>query len=149
VNQTGRKQATDIKRRMIAACRDAALRVQGAKFYLLPDGANRFVQVDAVTPDGPCQKSVIGIRTVVHIDGEWSGCVSIGCIAAQDNLDIKPWDSPILEGRECVLIDDLVKELRETVEERDQVVAARRLGIDGPYIFDLTLWATPSDTANG
>ena len=40
----------------------------------------------------------------------------------------------------------LADALTKTAEEQEQVVAAMKLGIDGPYAFEDSRWETPSET---
>lgn len=42
-------------------------------------------------------------------------------------------------------LEGLAEALKRTAEEQEQVVAAMKLGIGGPYRFDDTRWETPSD----
>jgi hypothetical protein len=39
----------------------------------------------------------------------------------------------------------LAEAVAKTVEEQDQVVAALKMGVAGPYIFAETSWDKPSD----
>lgn len=52
-------------------------------------------------------------------------------------------NEPFLRGRSQVPFNDLVAELQETLNEREQVIAAMRMGIDGPYRFERTVWCRP------
>ena len=49
-------------------------------------------------------------------------------------------NSPWMRGRDRVPFEQLIEQLRETLEEREQVIAAAKLGIVGPYRFDRTVW---------
>jgi hypothetical protein len=149
MSQAGRKKADEIKKRIIAACQEAGLAVQGAKYYLRREYGDRFVQVSAASPDGPCCKSAIDVRTAVGLDGDWPGVVDIASFAADDSPDANQWGQPVfvMRSREHVPLRGLVAELRKTVEERAQVVAAIRLGIEGPYAFEHARWEAPPDAA--
>ena len=88
---------------------------------------------------------MIGILAVIHISGSWSGTVDVRCAAAGDDTDPNFWDIPIMRGRDAVPLSELAEHLRKTVEEREQVVAARELGVEGPYTFGDVRWEKPSD----
>lgn len=139
---TGRQKAGEIKRRIIRACEEAGLTVQAAKFYLRREHDDRIVQVTAVSPDGPLQRSVIDIRTVFADESDRSGVVEIACYASEDNpgLTASRQTGFILRGREHVPLSDLAVELRKTVEEREQVLAAHKMGVEGPYRFGKVCW---------
>jgi len=44
-----------------------------------------------------------------------------------------------------VPFEDLARQLRDTLEEREQVMAALNLGIEGPYTFRRARWEHPLD----
>ena len=50
-----------------------------------------------------------------------------------------------MRGRNDVPLEELVEHLHKTLEEREQVVAARKMGVDGPYAFEESRWEKPSD----
>ena len=147
MTEPGRTKAADIKRRIMTACQKAGLTVQGGKFYHRPSRGDRVVQVGAVTPEGPCRTGVIDMWTLVQDNGEWSGCIDIAC-GVDDGGARAGSDAPlIMLGRELVPLDCLVEELRNTVAEREQVAAALRLGVEGPYVFRRSRWETPPEIA--
>jgi len=80
--------------------------------------------------------------TIVPVSGSWLGTVDIKCSAER-----KPnmWEVPTLRGRHAVPLNQLVEQLQATIEEREQVVAAIRMGVDGPYRFEQTRWEKPGD----
>jgi hypothetical protein len=45
-----------------------------------------------------------------------------------------------MKGREQVQLGELVSELQETLQEREQVVAAVKMGVSGPYNFTRSVW---------
>lgn len=132
--RAGREPAEDVKKRMVAACKQAGLTVQSAWMRLQKEYGYRLIRVDAITPGGRCRKSVIGLSAVVGIDGSVSD-VNIGCAAGIDGCDDHRMDIPIMYGREAVPLDDLVDHLKRTAEEREQVAASRMNGVSGPYVF--------------
>jgi hypothetical protein len=50
-----------------------------------------------------------------------------------------------MRGRHEVPLNQLVEQLWATVEEREQVVAAMRMGVDGPYRFENAWWERPGN----
>lgn len=142
MNGTGRQQAGEIKRHIIEACERAGLVVQAAKFYLRRECDDRIVQVAAVSTRGPYQKCVIDIRTAVANDSGWSGFLDVACLASTDFQGLAAACQPafIMRGREYVPLHTLSAELRKTVEEREQVLAAFSLGVEGPYTFGRIRW---------
>ena len=107
------------------------------------DQAARIVQVDAYAPNGRFQTSILGITTVVKTNGEWPETVEVRCAAAEDELAANIWNIPVMRGRDAVPMPILTEELVKTLEEREQVVAARKIGIDGPYTFEQSTWVSP------
>jgi hypothetical protein len=88
---------------------------------------------------------MVTILTTVAVGGEWSGEVDVRCSAGENESVVKFWDIPVMQGRNTVPMEDLPRQLCETVEEREQVVAAIRLGVSGPYTFSQTRWQKPGD----
>ena len=107
------------------------------------DRRTRIVQVDAYAPGGRFQTSILGITAHVRTTGDWPNTVEIRCAAAEDDLAANVWNVPVLRGRDAVPISNLKKQLAETLVEREKVVAARKMGIDGPYIFEGATWLVP------
>ena len=132
--------AGGVEKRMMAACRRAGLRIQAARTWLRPQHKDRLIEVDAATSEGCCRKAVIGMSTTVSFDGRRSDHVTIATQAAVDDLDDDRWDMPVMRGREAVPLDNLTDQLLATIQEREQVAAARRRGIKGPYDFAETRW---------
>ena len=50
-----------------------------------------------------------------------------------------------MRGLHEVPLSRLVDELRTTVEEREQMVAGMKMGVEGPYRFGDASWEEPSD----
>jgi hypothetical protein len=141
MSRAGREPAEDIKRRIVAACQEVGLTIKSARMYLCDDHT-RIIYVYALTPDDPHPPPVIQIMALVHVSGSWSGKVDIKCSAEkQPNM----WAVPTMRGRHEVPLNQLVGQLQATVEEREQVVAAIRMGVDGPYRFKHARWERPGD----
>ncbi len=84
--------------------------------------------------------------TAVTLKGDWSRLLDIKCAACEEDPDPpRVWDVPVMRGREAVPLEELVEALKKTAEEHGQVVAAMKLSIDGPYIFDDTSWEKSPD----
>jgi len=105
--------------------------------------SSRIVQVDAYAPDERFRTSIFSITTVVKTNGAWPDTVEVRCAAAEDDLAANVWNIPVLRGRDAVPVPSLAEELAKTLAEREQVVAARKMGIDGPYIFEGSTWIIP------
>jgi hypothetical protein len=144
MRRAGREHAEDVKRRIVTACQEVGLTVQSARMYLCDDDI-RIIFVYALTTEGSCQQSSIEIITDVHMSGNWSGKVRIRTAAAEDDLDPNMWDIPVVRGRDAVPLNGLIDQLKATVEEREQVVAAMKMGIDGPYGFQDAVWEKPGN----
>lgn len=143
MNRAGREPAEDVKRRIVSSCRAAGLEIRSAWMRLQRDRRGRIVQVDAFAPGGRFQTSILGITALVSATGDWPITVEIRCAAAEDDIATNVWNVPVLRGRDTVPISNLEEQLAETLVEREQVVAARKMGIDGPYIFEGSTWMVP------
>jgi hypothetical protein len=64
--------------------------------------------------------------------------VQIFCCGSED--DPLAMRGPWMKGREQVQLGELVSELQETLQEREQVVAAVKMGVPGPYNFTRSVW---------
>jgi hypothetical protein len=145
MNRAGREPAEDVKRRIVAACKMAGLDVATARMYLRKHQGERIILVAASPPEWLHDHPMVTIMTSVAMSGEWSWEVDIRCSAAEGDPVINFWDIPVMQGRSMVPLEELVGQLRETVAEREQVVAAVRLGVAGPYSFRRSRWEKPGD----
>ncbi|MHC4477475.1 MAG: hypothetical protein ACYTF1_16830 [Planctomycetota bacterium] len=143
--RAGREPAEDVKKRIVAVCQEAGLKVLSARMYLRHDQNNRVILVCASSPDNPFEKVSINIMTVVTLAGNWSGRLDIRCAACDIKSDANFWDIPMMQGRNSVPLEESVEALSKTMEEQEQVIAAMKLGIDDPYRFEKTTWQSPSD----
>ena len=143
--RAGREPAEDVKRRIVAACKQAGLKVLSARMYLRHDQGDRVIHVCASSPDRPYDQVSVDIMTIVTLNGNWGGKLDIRCAACEIKSDVNFWDIPMMRGRNSVPLEELVEAIKKTVEEQEQVVAAMKMGIDGPYTFDDTRWDKPSD----
>ena len=145
MKRAGREPAEDVKRRITAACGDAGLTVLSARMYLRHDQNDRVIVIQAGIKERPYEQFSITILTIVTVAGDWSGKLDIRCAASTGDPCV--WDIPMMRGRGAVPQEDLVEALRKTVEEQGQVVAAMKMGVEGPYRFAESRWEKPSDTA--
>lgn len=145
MNRAGREPAEDVKRRIVAACTETGLEISTARMYLRKHQSDRVILVAASPNDWPFDRPMITILTTVSVSGDWSCDVDIRCSASEADSLMGFWDTPVMRGRNSVPIEHLIDQLRKTIEEREQVVAALRLGVTGPYTFQQTRWENPSD----
>lgn len=167
MSRAGREPAEDIKRRLVHICRQAGLKVTTARMYLRRDQGDRLVligatknslhqmSVDDLLEDADSQSNrtptkcddrwIVSIITSVSTCGEWSGEVDIRCSIAPEDLLTQSRSALVMRGRGSVPFEDLARQLRETLEEREQVMAALNLGVEGPYTFRRARWEDPLD----
>lgn len=88
--------------------------------------------------------ATISLLTFVGLNGDWSGSVDIRCSAGNGTAVTNVWDTLVMQGRHQVPLDELLSNLRRTLEEREQVLAAIKLGVQGPYVFEHARWDTPA-----
>jgi hypothetical protein len=145
VSRAGREPAEDIKRRLVHIAREAGLKVTTARMYLRADQGDRLVLIGATREGSRDERWIVSIITVVSICGEWSGEVDIRCSIAPEDLLTQARNSLVMRGRGAVPFEDLARQLRDTLEEREQVMAALNLGVEGPYTFRRASWEYPLD----
>jgi hypothetical protein len=145
MSRAGREPAEDVKRRIVSACQAAGLTVNTARMYLRKYQKDRVILVAASPEDWPYDRPMVTILTTVGVCGSWSWEVDVRCSASQDESVVKFWDIPVMQGRNTVPVEELPRQLHETMEEREQVVAAMRLGVTGPYTFKRSRWQKPGD----
>jgi Spy/CpxP family protein refolding chaperone len=85
--------------------------------------------------------------TQVSAGGDWAETVDVRCVAA-DAAPPPGW-APWMQGRGAVRLGERVKQLRETLAERQQVLAAIRAGRRGPFEFERTVWKVVDLFAGG
>ena len=81
---------------------------------------------------------MLSLMARVSARGDWAGTVDVRCVAADD--DPPPGWAPWMQGRGAVPLSELIEQLRETLEERQQVMAAIRTGRRGPFEFERSVW---------
>lgn len=140
MSRAGREPAEDVKRRLVAGCQEVGLEVASARMYLLKEHGIRVIHVAASIEGWPHEGSMLSVMARVKVSGEWDKTVDVRCCATEDDpmRMIGPW----MRGRGHVPLASLVEELRTTLQEREQVIAAMKFGIAGPYRFERSVWDT-------
>ena len=138
MTRAGREPAEDLKRRLVFACQEVGLAVSNANMHLMKDFQFRLVHVAASIPDWPHESPMLSVMANMLLTGQWPEFIDIRCCGSDD--DPLRMNSPWMRGRDRVPFEQLIEQLRETLEEREQVIAAAKLGIVGPYRFDRTVW---------
>ncbi len=144
MNRVGREPAEDVKKRLVHSCRSAGLEVSSARMYLRKDERVRLIMVTCSPLEWTGTYPMISVFTLVNMDGEWNGQVDIRCSVSDGESPANVWDTLVMQGRNGVPFEDLVRQLRLTLEEREQVIAAIKLGVEGPYRFGHARWETPA-----
>lgn len=144
MTRAGREPAEDVKRRLKAACQAVGLVVASARMHLNKDVGARLILVGASPESWQHEIPVMELITSVPISGDFPETVDIRCMATEADPVMSVFSSPVMRGRRAVPIDEVEEALAKTLEEREQVIAAIKLGIDGPYPFADTTWEIPS-----
>lgn len=138
MTRAGREPAEDVKRRLVAACQEVGLAIQNANMIRQPNDGSRTILVGA-TPDGwPFDTPMLSLMAEVSAGGDWTRTVDIRCTASDG--ETHPGNAPWMQGRSAVPLGELIEQLREALAEREQVVAAVKQGIRGPYEFKRSVW---------
>ena len=136
MTRAGRQPTEDVKRRIVAACQEIGLNIDTARMHLIKERGYRFVHVGASPKGWPHDTSMVSVSTNVAVSGAWPETVDIRCNGANNNTLSGPW----MKGRGSVAFGELIAELRETLKEREQVVALAHAGTPGPYVFERSVW---------
>lgn len=148
MSRAGREPAEDIKRRLVHICREADLKVTTARMYLRREQGDRLVLIGATRENLREERWIVSIITIVGTNGDWDGEVDIRCsISPEDLLAQVGGSCLVMRGRNAVPFEDLKRQLRDTLDEREQVMAALNIGIEGPYTFRRARWEDPMDVA--
>ena len=145
MTRAGREPAEDIKRRLVLLCRDAGLKVSTARMYLRREQGDRLILIGATRENVRKERWIVSIITAVSVNGDWDGEVDIRCSISPEDLLVQTSSCLVMRGRNRILYDDLKRQLRDTLNEREQVMAALNVGIEGPYTFSRTRWEDPLD----
>lgn len=140
MSRAGREPAEDVKRRLVAACQEVGLVINNANMHLMKEHGVRLLHVGASIPSWSEETSMLSVMARVGIDGRWPETVDVRCTGA--SRDTPCFAGPWMKGRDQVPFQDLIEQLRETLEEREQVVSMGDEGVPGPYVFKQTVWDT-------
>jgi hypothetical protein len=139
MTRAGKEPAEDLKRRLVAACQEVGLSLTRGRMHLGPDARSRAVLVGASPPAWRSASDLLSVSGIVSVKGDWPAWVTIRCGAADD--DAGPAGGVWMKGREQTSLAALVEQLRQTLAEREQVVAAMKSELPGPYRFQQSVWA--------
>ena len=138
MTRAGREPAEDVKRRLVAACQEVGLTVAGARMHLIKAAGARVVRVEGKVAGWSHEVPTLSISATVKEIGDWPESVDIRCIGSDE--DPAMLGGPWMKGRSEVAFGELIEQLRETLKERETVIAAAKSGIAGPYRFDRSVW---------
>ena len=141
MSRAGREPAEDLKKRLVAACQEVGLRVSSARMALLKEEGARVIHVNGCPENWPHECPMLGVMASITTGGQWNGMVDIRCCGTED--DPVSGRTPWMKGRSNVMLEELVEQLRETLDEREKVIAAIKFGIEGPYRFERSVWEVP------
>ena len=141
MTRAGREPAEDVKRRLTAACRELGLTVVIARMFLLKEHQARVVLVGANVPDWSYQNPTLSLMATVKVSGDWPKSVDVRCLGADEDQDPGLATGPWMKGRGQIPFSRLIDELRDTLSERKQVIAAVKAGRPGPFRFARSVWA--------
>jgi len=140
MTRQGREPAEDMKRRLVAACQEVGLGACRASMHLHHEAAARVILVDASTEHWKNELPLLSVMAIIPVSGDWPEFVDVRCSAGEDDLAML--NAPTMQGRAQVPLARLIDALRETLRERDEVIAAVKSGIPGPYRFKESVWRT-------
>ncbi|MCH5374113.1 MAG: hypothetical protein JJ992_09060 [Planctomycetes bacterium] len=138
MTRAGREPAEDVKRRLVAVCQEVGLTIQNANMIRQPMDGSRLILVGAIPEGWSFDTPMLSLMASVSASGDWTRKADVRCVAADGECD--PGHAPWMQGRNAVALGELIEQLRETLSERDQVLAAVKAGIAGPYEFKQTVW---------
>jgi len=106
--------------------------------FLIKEQKARIVYVGSIVSGWPHQEPMLSIMATVPMSGDWPEFVDIRCVGTDGDLTLV--NGPWMKGRDRVPFPELAGELRETLREREQVIAAAKSGRPGPYRFARSIW---------
>jgi hypothetical protein len=138
MSRAGREPAEDVKKRLVTACQEVGLTIRCANMHLIREAGVRVIHVGAATTEWPHEVPMVSVMAHVGQTGQWPCSVDIRCVASERDpvTVIGPW----MKGRDRVPFDQLIGQLRETLNERELVLAAVKAGLPGPYRFERSVW---------
>ena len=79
------------------------------------------ILVGAIPAEWKQDTPMLFLMTQVSARGDWAGTVDVCCVAA--DKEPPPGCAPWMQGRGAVMLRKLIEQLRETLAERQQVLA--------------------------
>jgi hypothetical protein len=138
MSRAGREPAEDVKRRFVAACQEVGLDIQSANMIRDQDDGSRLILVGAIPSGWVDDTPMLTLMTSVSSSGDWTRTVDVRCVATDKNPATA--QAPWMQGRGAVPLEELIEQLRETLAEREQVLAAVKAGKCGPFEFQRSVW---------
>lgn len=138
MSRAGREPAEDVKRRFVTACQEVGLDIQSANMIRNRDDGSRLILVGAVPSEWAHDTPMLSLMTNVSSSGDWTRTVDVRCVATDE--DPATAQAPWMQGRGEVPLGELIEQLRETLAEREQVMAAIKAGQRGPFEFQRSVW---------
>ncbi|MBC8874712.1 MAG: hypothetical protein H8E44_35190 [Planctomycetes bacterium] len=138
MSRAGREPAEDVKRRFVTACQEVGLDIQSANMIRNRDDGSRLILVGAVPSGWAHDTPMLSLMTNVSSSGDWTRTVDVRCVATDE--DPATAQAPWMQGRGEVPLGELIEQLRETLAEREQVMAAIKAGQRGPFEFQRSVW---------
>jgi hypothetical protein len=114
------------------------LNIQSANMIRDRDDGSRLILVGATPPGWTADTPMLTLMTSVSSSGDWTRTVDVRCVAAEE--DPATAQAPWMQGRGEVPLGELIEQLRETLAEREQVLAAVKAGNRGPFEFQRSVW---------
>ena len=122
----------------MAACEEVGWNIQTANMIRDRDDGSRLILVGAIPAGWKHHTPMLSLMTQVSARGDWVGTVDVRCVAADE--EPPPGWVPSLQGQGAALLGERIEQLRETLAERQQVLAAIRTGRHGPFEFARMVW---------
>jgi len=137
--RVGQEPAFDLKRLLVAACKEAGLEIIGAYMSLMPD-KTRAIEIEAAQCSWPFPGTIqVLLATTMEAHGGWPNAVSL--IASAPLAKEKDfWLSEVPTVFRDVPVNQIVPAIHETLEQQAAVIAARERGEDGPWVFGDAEW---------
>jgi len=103
---------------------------------LMKDHNQRIVHVGASPQDWSHDTPMVTLMAAIPVSGQWPESVDIRCNASDANELSGPW----MRGRDEVPFAELIDQLHETLNEREQVSALIQSNTPPPYVFARAVW---------
>jgi len=114
------------------------LDIQSANMIRNRDDGSRLILVGAVPSGWAHDTPMLSLMGTVLSGGDWTRTVDVRCVATDE--DPATAQAPWMQGRGEVPLGELIEQLRETLAEREQVMAAVKAGQRGSFEFQRSVW---------